>query len=98
MDYSAEFKTLVDDLFDKKSPKTPPLVEVLWYDATDIGVQWFDKEELDKCKPAPSLAVGYLFHKDEECIKIVSLVNQSHGGNGLLIPTGMVKKINYLKR
>lgn len=93
-----DFKSLVDDVFAKINPKKPPLVEVLWYDATDIGVHWFDKDEMDRSKPAPSLAVGYLFHKDDDCLKVVPLVNQSHGGNGILIPTGMVKKINYLKR
>lgn len=98
MSLSPDFKSLVDDVFAKNPPKRPPLVEVLWYDATDIGAHWFDKDEMDKSKPAPSLAVGYLFHKDDDCLKVVPLVNQSHAGNGILIPAGMVKKINYLKR
>lgn len=94
----SDFKSLVDGVFSKNPPKSPPLVEVLWYDASDIGSTWFDKSEMDRCKPAPSLAVGYLFHKDDECIKVVSLVNDTHGGNGVLIPKGMVKKVTYLKR
>jgi hypothetical protein len=93
-----DFKKLVDAVFGRKDPKTPPLVEVLWLDASDIDSGWFGHEEITRSKPAPSLSVGYLFHKDDVCVKIVSLVNDTHGGNGIMIPTGMVKKINYLHR
>jgi hypothetical protein len=93
-----DFKTLVDSVFGKKNPKNPPLVEVLWLDASDIEVGWFGHEEIQKSKPAPSLSVGYLMQKDEESVKIVSLINHSHAGNGIMIPMGMVKKINYLQR
>lgn len=93
-----DFKKLVDAVFSKKNPKTPPLVEVLWSDASDIGSDWFGHDEINKSHPAPSLSVGYLVHKDKECVKILSLVNDTHAGNGIMIPTGMVKKINYLHR
>jgi hypothetical protein len=92
------FKNLVDDVFGKKDPKSPPLVEVQWVDATDIGANWFDMGEIERCIPAPSLAVGYLFSKDKDSVKVVPLVNHDHGGNGILIPMGMVKKITYLHR
>lgn len=93
-----DFKKLVDAVFGKKNPKSPPLVEVLWLDASDIDSGWFGHEEILKSKPAPSLSVGYLFSKDAHSVKIVSLVNDTHGGNGIMIPMGMVKKINYLHR
>lgn len=93
-----DFKKLVDAVFSRKNPKTPPLVEVLWLDASDIDTGWFGHEEIAKSKPAPSVSVGYLFHKDDECVKIVSLINDTHAGSGIMIPTGMVKKINYLHR
>lgn len=93
-----DFKKFVDAVFQKKDPKTPPLVEVLWLDASDIEVGWFGSDEIDRTKPAPSLSVGYLMHKDDECVKIISLLNDTHAGNGIMIPMGMVKKINYLNR
>lgn len=93
-----DFKDLVNAVFGKKNPKKPPLVEVLWLDASDIDGGWFGHEEIQKSKPAPSLSVGYLFHKDEVSIKIVSLVNDTHAANGIMIPAGMVQKINYLHR
>jgi hypothetical protein len=93
-----DFKKFVDSVFSKKNPTKPPLVEVLWLDASDIESGWFGHEEIEKSKPAPSLYVGYLVHKDSECVKIVSLINDTHAGNGIMIPMGMVKKINYLRR
>ena len=94
----ADFKSFVDAVFSKKNPSSPPLVEVLWLDAEDIGVGWYDKDEIDKSYPAPSLAVGYLIHKDKSCVKIVPLMNHNHCGNGITIPLGMVRKIVYLQR
>lgn len=93
-----DFQRLVDAVFGKKNPKQPPLVEVLWLDASDIEGGWFGHDEINKSKPAPSLSVGYLVHKDTSCVKIVSLINETHAGNGIMIPMGMVKKINYLHR
>lgn len=93
-----DFKKVVEAVFSKKNPTKPPLVEVLWLDASDIESGWFGHEEIEKSKPAPSLSVGYLMHKDDECIKLVSLINDTHAGNGIMIPAGMVKKINYLHR
>lgn len=91
-------RRLVDLVFEKKNPKTPPLVEVLWYDASDIGVGWFDVEDIEKSGPSPSLTVGYLVHKDNDCVKVISMLNHDHAGNGVMIPMGMVKTINYLSR
>jgi hypothetical protein len=93
-----DFKKTVEAVFGKKNPKTPKIVEVLWYDAADISLGWFGHDEIERSKPAPSLSVGYLMSKDETCIKLVSLINDSDAGNGIMIPIGMVKQINYLKR
>ena len=93
-----DFKNLVESVFSGKSPSNPPLVEIHWLDATDIDSGWYEKEEIDKSVPAPSLFVGYLFHKDTECVKVIPLVNYTHCGNGITIPMGMVKKITYLQR
>lgn len=93
-----DFKKTVEAVFGKKNPKTPQIVEVLWLDAADISLGWFGHDEIEKSKPAPSLSVGYLMSKNSECIKLVSLINDSDAGNGIMIPMGMVKKINYLKR
>lgn len=98
MAQTPDFKSLVDSVFGKKNPSTPPLVEVQWLDATDIESGWFDKEDIEKSTPAPSLFVGYLFHKDNNCVKVIPLVNHNHCGNGITIPIGMVKKITYLSR
>jgi len=98
MSQTPDFKTLVEAVFTKKNPSTPPLVEVQWLDATDIEAGWFEKEDIEKSVPAPSLSVGYLFHKDSVCINVIPLVNHSHCGNGITIPLGMVKKITYLTR
>jgi hypothetical protein len=98
MDSFPDFKKFVESVFGKSNPKKPPLVEVLWLDASDIESGWFGHEEIQKSKPAKSLSVGYLMHKDNECVKLVSLINDTHAGNGIMIPSGMVKKINYLHR
>jgi hypothetical protein len=98
MDALPDFKKFVESVFGKKNPSKPPLVEVLWLDASDIESGWFGHEEIQKSKPAKSLSVGYLMHKDAECVKLVSLINDTHAGNGIMIPTGMVQKINYLHR
>lgn len=98
MSQTPDFKSLVDSVFAGKNPTTPPLVEVQWLDATDIEDGWFDKEDIEKSVPAPSLFIGYLFHKDKECVKVIPLVNHNHCGNGITIPIGMVKKITYLVR
>lgn len=93
-----DFKKFVDSVFSKKNPVKPQLVEVLWLDASDIESGWFGHDEIEKSKPAMSLSVGYLMSKDKDCIKLVSLINDTHAGNGIMIPAGMVKKINYLHR
>lgn len=93
-----DFKNTVEAVFAGKPLKNPPLVEVLWLDAADIAHGWFGHDEIEKSKPAPSLSVGYLMSKDEQCVKLVSLINDTDAGNGIMIPIGMVKKINYLKR
>jgi hypothetical protein len=93
-----DFKKFVESVFGKNNPSKPPLVEVLWLDASDIESGWFGHEEIQRSKPAKSLSVGYLLHKDAECVKLVSLINDTHAGNGIMIPTGMVQKINYLHR
>jgi hypothetical protein len=98
MDSFPDFKKFVESVFGKNNPKKPPLVEVLWLDASDIESGWFGHEEIQKSKPAKSLSVGYLMHKDTECVKLVSLINDTHAGNGIMIPWGMVQKINYLHR
>ena len=93
-----DFRALVDAVFARANPRTPPLVEVLWLDAEDIGVDWFGNDEINKSGPAPSLTVGYLVHRDDKCLKVISLVNHSHAGWGMTIPLGMVKRVNRLKR
>lgn len=93
-----DFKYIVESVFSGNSPATPPLVEVQWLDATDIEAGWFDMDDIEKSCPAPSLFVGYLFHKDKSCVKVVPLINHNHCGNGIVIPMGMVKKITYLQR
>lgn len=93
-----DFKHIVESVFSNKNPSTPPLVEVQWLDAEDITADWGDKDEVERSAPAPSLSVGYLLHKDKECVKIVALVNTSHISHGITIPLGMVKKITYLQR
>jgi len=93
-----DFKKFVDSIFNRQNLKKPPLVEVLWFDASDIAADWFDNDDIIKSQPAPSLAVGYLVSKDETSVKVVSLLNDTHAGHGIMIPMGMVKKINYLHR
>lgn len=93
-----DFKALVDAVFARKNPKSPPLVEVLWLDAEDISGDWFDNDGIEKSGPAPSLSVGYLLRKDDQSVKLAALINHTHAAHGITIPRGMVKKINYLHR
>ena len=93
-----DFPTLINSVFNDENPTNPPLVEVLWFDAEDIAAGWAEKEDMDKSCPTPSLSVGYLFHKDKFCVKVLPLVNKMHFANGITIPMGMVLQINYLTR
>lgn len=94
----SDFRALVDAVFAGRNPRTPPLVEVQWLDATDIDAQWFDEDEMGRAKPAPTLTVGYLMERNTDHIKVVSLVNNDHGANGIVIPMGMVRRITRLSR
>lgn len=98
MTSSLDFKGLVEAVFEGEDFRAYPLVEVQWLDAEDISSGWADKEDVERSCPAESLAVGYLFHKDKDCVKVIPLVNDTHCGNGVTIPAGMVKKITYLVR
>lgn len=93
-----DFKHIVEEIFNDKNASTTPLVEVQWLDAEDITADWGDKEDVERSCPAPSVSVGYLLHKDKECVKMAALVNTSHISHGITIPMGMVKKITYLQR
>jgi hypothetical protein len=46
MDLLPDFKKFVESVFGKKNPTKPPLVEVLWLDASDIENGWFGHEEI----------------------------------------------------
>lgn len=95
---SADFRALVDAVFAGKKPRTPPLVEVLWLDAEDIDGDWLTNDDIERSHPAPTLSVGYMVHRDNKCVKLVSLVNVSHAAHGLTIPAGMVRRITRLSR
>ena len=93
-----DFKTFVDQVFNRKNPRTPALVEVQWLDAEDINNDWLTNDDIDKSGPAPTLTVGYLVRQDTKAIKLVSLINHTHAAHGITIPAGMVQKITKLSR
>ena len=83
------------------NPKNYPIVEVLWTDAEEIGdVGWNDlKEQLKSAKkPCPTMkSVGYVLHRGDTHISLVSTVGADLSSTLEKIPTGFIKEIRELK-
>ena len=78
-----------------------PIVEVLWYDAIEVGeIGWNDVEEMieESKKPCPLVkSLGYLVH---DCEGHISLLRAFHSdGVSTLekIPKGFIVAINRLR-
>ena len=81
--------------------KNTPMVCVTWYDAKDGQTGWHSVEDIKKESLATCYSVGWLVRKTDERTIIMSdyskVDNDEDGGRHIAIPTGWVKKIEYLK-
>lgn len=81
-----------------RRPRRPfDLVEVVWYDASDMEQGW--QKGLNKVKPAVAMSAGYLIYQDEDHIVLAqdSDSDEHHAGRGQ-IPVGMVRKITTIRK
>lgn len=75
-----------------------PLVEVVWVDAVATAtIEWSDIEEILEEQIAQSRAVGYLLENTPQRVVVVALVNEADAAHAMLIPQGMVHRINTLR-
>lgn len=88
-----KWKTHVRKVF--KGKEGFSLVEVLWMDALAGALDW---SETASIKPMPTVTVGYLVDTSPDSITLVSIVNESHIGHSITIPTGCVVRIVHLER
>ena len=81
--------------------KNTPMVCVTWYDAKDGQTGWHSIEDIKKESLATCYSVGWLVRKTDERTVIMGdyskVENDEDGGRHIAIPTGWVKKIEYLK-
>lgn len=75
-----------------------PLVEIIWVDAVATAtIEWSDIEEILEAQLAQSRAVGYLIESNKHRSVVVALVNEEDAAHAMLIPQGMIHKINTLR-
>lgn len=72
-----------------------PIVEVLWWDARAIAIDW---EETVESKPMPTTTVGYLVKESDDSVTLVSLINTIHIGHGIIIPKGCIHEVIQLDK
>lgn len=75
----------------------PPLVKVTWWDA-----RTFDNKEWEAIKKEvlhPVESIGYLYSKDKDLVRLVYFFDPWDlvTNDGILIPTGWIKRIVYLE-
>ena len=74
----------------------PPLVEVIWHDATGYN-QWFEGSDWDTKMPMIIRTLGYMVQKDKTMVKLVMSIRDDGGiGDMFIIPRGCVKHIKIL--
>ena len=76
-----------------------PIVEVDWFDAQSSMSTFMLEEIKQELIPLESKSCGYLLHKDKDRVVLGFLCF----GNDLIkhhqvIPTGMIKKITYIRK
>ena len=78
-----------------------PMVLVTWYDAKDGHSGWHSIEDIQKEKLAICYSIGWLVLKNDERTVVMSDYsneeNANDGGRHLVLPSGWVKSIAYLK-
>jgi hypothetical protein len=76
------------------------IVEVEWLDAqSGFGSAQYVEELVKESKPLHSFSIGYLLHECEEYIVLgFMLFGEDMVKHNQLIPTGIIKKIRFLKR
>ncbi len=67
------------------------IVEILWDDTRTIGGEW--TEDLTDEKTMPTLTVGYIIQETNEFVKVVMTMNETHMGDGHVIPKGAIRKM-----
>lgn len=72
------------------------MVVVTWLDA-HAGGEWVVKADIAKMKPETTKSVGLLVRSDAEVVVIAQTENSEHIGDCLVIPRGMVRRVQVLK-
>ena len=84
----------------RKVKHTPPIIEVVWVDAEEIGdIGWNDRAALLRAakKPCPTMrTVGYCLHHGEDHIAVVNTLGPSECSRLDKIPAAFIKEVKYL--
>ena len=77
-----------------------PMVRVTWMDAMDGETGWQELETIMKGNLATCVDVGWLVKNTEQTVVVMGSwcvdPDDKEGGRYITIPTGWVKKIEYL--
>ena len=81
-------------------PHCWPMVRVTWQDAMDGETGWQSLETMMNAKLALCMDIGWLIKKTDEKVIVMGSwcvdPDDKEGGRHITIPTGWVKKIEYL--
>ena len=84
-----------------KYPNCWPMVRVTWLDAMDGESGWVELDKMLNAKLATCVDIGWLIKRDENKTVIMGSWCQDpddkEGGRYIAIPTGWIKKMEYLK-
>lgn len=65
-----------------------PIIEIVWVDAVALAPDW---EEVVSSELRTTTTVGYLIEETEDALVIMSMINTTHVGHGIAIPSCCVR-------
>ena len=83
-----------------KHPDCWPMVRVTWEDAMDGESGWVELDKILNAKLATCVDIGWLVKRDDNKTVLMGSwcvdPNDTEGGRYIAIPTGWIKKMEYL--
>ena len=85
-----------------KHPDCWPMVRITWVDAMDGDTGWVELDKMLNAKLATCIDIGWLIKRDDSKTIIMGSWcldpdDPKEGGRYITIPTGWIKKMEYLK-
>lgn len=94
-------QSILEHAWNSDKPKSgmATLVEILWIDASSLGASsWEDPETTQSIKPPKALAIGYLWEKTDEYVKVIASLTGEQHGNGVVIPMGCIVEVRVIRK